>query len=129
MSAHITTADDPPHSQLNNSSIDQDPPQLPTVGLLPPGNTLHQVAEIERSTELGFTSGIKDTELCIGAGIPPDWLLTSNQESSLIWLICFRTNWHLPVLTEPVKHDGRPFQIFWSGLRASVHTYCSSSQL
>ena len=41
------------------------------VGLLPPGNALQQVAEIERSTELRSTSGIKDAELCIGAGIPP----------------------------------------------------------
>ena len=43
------------------------------VGLLPPGNynALQQVAEIKRSTELGSLSGIKDTELCIGAGIPP----------------------------------------------------------
>ena len=41
------------------------------VGLLPLGNALQQVAEIERSTELRSTSGIKDAELCIGAGIPP----------------------------------------------------------
>ena len=41
------------------------------VGLLPPCNALQQVAKIKRSTELRSTSGIKDTELCIEAGIPP----------------------------------------------------------
>ena len=41
------------------------------MGLLPQGNALQHVAEIERSAASGSPSGTNDTELCVGAGIPP----------------------------------------------------------